>query len=832
MQTPLTSAFVLPSLVDTPESRRQFRLLVGIPATLLVVLTLPFVRSTSGWQSAVIIAGALVFPLASARRLDPWWDRYGEFVAVAGVTLAVVLTGGGRSPYLVLYALGPLYGAIFYEVRRLVVDIVVVVGALIAVAALTSGIPGPRLVELLIQIGVFLLVVMIVQTLVRRFREAADGLALTEQRYRSLVENNPDAVHLFDLDGTFLRANPAALAMTGHTFDEVRAAGRQRFDALVAPDCRERSWSAFRRTAAGKPEHFETAILAKDGRRVELQVATVPVTIADEVVGVFSVSKDITRQRHAERRLQERATQQATVAAFAHRALDESDLDLLLEEAVRVVTRTLGAPLCGVFRRQGDCAVLVAGAGWEPGQVGTASLACEPGSLFAMAVGQVDPVFGLPAGRLPDLLAAHGAQGGISVLIGRPSQPVGVLGVYTTHGSFSRDDASFVQTVASLLASAHQRRESHQRLLQVQRLDALGQLAGGIAHDFNNLLTALLGYQELAIESLPPDGVVAGHLTSAIEAARRAKVLVAQLLTFNAEQQASDAPAILDQVVEDMTGLLEGLLPDHVGLELELSAGRVAVGTHPHQLEQVVLNLAVNARDAMPDGGRLRVCTRVEGPFAVLEVADSGTGMPPEVVARLFEPFFTTKPPGEGTGLGLPTVAQLVEGAGGKVEIASEPGAGSSFAVTLPIVTVRPEMAIADRTPQVALAGQETVLVVEDQAAVRALVAEVLRQQGFSVLEARNGVEALTVLARRQEAIDLLVTDVAMPQLDGPSLARELRQDRPDLKVLYTSGYSADPTAADPRASAFLPKPFGVAELLAAVEKLRQSSRGIEEGVG
>ena len=392
-------------------------------------------------------------------------------------------------------------------------------------------------------------------------------------------------------------------------------------------------------------------------------------------------------------------------------------------------------------------------------------------------------------------------------------------------------------------------RQSQEQLRQSQKMEAVGSLAGGIAHDFNNLLTAILGYCDLALDELPAGSPASGDVAEVRRAALRAAELTHQLLAFSRRQVLKPLVFPLGPAAAQAEKILRRLLSANIELELVVDAGTPSVCADPTQLEQVVLNLAVNARDAMPRGGHLRIRTGTAhlaspramsgvtldaGVYAVLEVTDTGTGIAPEVRDRLFEPFFTTKARGQGTGLGLATVYGIVQQSGGAIDVASAPGHGTTFTTYFPVAEAvdddDPDDAADDgRNAMRSLSGSPagaTILLAEDDPAVRAIARETLARAGYHVLAAGHGAEALAIAADFDGAIDLLLTDVIMPGMNGRQLAEALVARRPGIRVLFASGYT-DNVLLDQGALApdvtLLDKPFTpaglarkVAEVLAA----------------
>jgi CheY-like chemotaxis protein len=373
-------------------------------------------------------------------------------------------------------------------------------------------------------------------------------------------------------------------------------------------------------------------------------------------------------------------------------------------------------------------------------------------------------------------------------------------------------------------------------------MEAIGRLAGGIAHDFNNLVQAIGGYTEILLRRLPEQDPLRRNAEEIKRAGDRAAALTRQLLAFSRQQVMQSRVLDLNAVVSNVEALLRRLIGEDIELETILESGLGAVRADAAQLEQVLMNLAVNARDAMPDGGTLTIETRnVEltradqreafaiqtGPYVLLAVSDTGCGMDAETRARAFEPFFTTKPPGHGTGLGLSTVYGIVKQSGGYIWVDSEPGLGTRVRIYLPRVDLPVESLETRRPVPVSVPrGTETLLLVEDEEGVRDLIREWMSTHGYTVLAAANGLEALDLAQAYAGRIHLLIADVVMPHMGGPALASRLLSLRPDMKVVYVSGY-ADEAIGDPEllrdGAAFLQKPFTLDSLLRQVREILDS---------
>jgi signal transduction histidine kinase/ActR/RegA family two-component response regulator len=370
------------------------------------------------------------------------------------------------------------------------------------------------------------------------------------------------------------------------------------------------------------------------------------------------------------------------------------------------------------------------------------------------------------------------------------------------------------------------RRHLEEELKQSQKMEAVGRLAGGIAHDFNNLLTAITGYGELALAKLDDESPVRENVFEMKRAGERAAGLTRQLLAFSRRQVLQPEVVDVNGVVVELERMLGRLLGAQIEFVTDLDPRLGSTKADPGQLEQVVMNLALNARDAMPRGGRLTIATRNDrsGDFVVLEVSDTGEGMDAATLEQVFEPFFTTKPAGEGTGLGLSTVYGIVKQTGGDVTVDSQPGRGTKMRVFLP--RVKADVEVQDEPLEAPAAGAgATVLLVEDEDAVRRLVASMLSDAGYRVLVAEDASAAI-VLADGEERIDILLTDVVMPGLSGTDLASLLSELRPELRVLFVSGYTADGVARNGNMSpesAFLQKPFTRAQLMGALGELHSA---------
>ena len=488
---------------------------------------------------------------------------------------------------------------------------------------------------------------------------------------------------------------------------------------------------------------------------------------------------------------------------------------------------------------------------------GEAELTPALGAIAAMAAGAlrarrvsvwrdnsgVRTCLGASDGLDPSDLASRAfpsgtAHAAVSVPAGARGEALLVAEAAEDARHWTPEEETFLRAVAAMVARAldgEERRLLEQALARAQRLDSIGQLAGGVAHDFNNILTVILGNLEAVRKTLGPDAVVSVEIEEAEQAARRAADLTRQLLTFARHQRVDVHVLDLNTLAHDAERMLRRLVGAQIRIETELHGTPLRVRVGAGQVEQVLMNLAVNARDAMPAGGVIRVSTRPEtlaaaeagplglvaGPYVELRVADTGVGMPAEVAEQVFDPFFTTKAMGAGTGLGLAVCYGIVRKAGGAISVLSTPGVGSTFRVFFPATEAEPVVPALLLEPPVD-GGRETVLVAEDERVIRELVERALSRRGYRVLAAGDGQDAMEVARAHEGRIDLLVSDVVMPRVGGPELARTLRRSDPALRVLFMSGYSADALreGQDVPGSEFVAKPFTPDELARRVRTL------------
>jgi PAS domain S-box-containing protein len=384
--------------------------------------------------------------------------------------------------------------------------------------------------------------------------------------------------------------------------------------------------------------------------------------------------------------------------------------------------------------------------------------------------------------------------------------------------------------VGGVIVETTQFRQLEEQLLQSQKMEAVGRLAGGVAHDFNNMLTAIMSYSDLILADMPPESPLRSDMVEIVKAAEKATALTRKLLAFSRQQVLRPALVDMNATIEGLRKMIKRLIGPAIELSVQPGEGLWTVSADPTEIERVLMNLVLNARDAMADGGKLIVETSnividqeyssahaetSPGDYVMVAITDTGAGMTREVREKLFEPFFTTKEKGKGTGLGLPSVYGIVKQSGGFVWVYSELGKGTTFKIYLPRAT---DLAARENNaPQrVRRIGAETILLVEDDDEVRQVASRILRRNGYRVLEAENGADALRVCESENEPVDLIVTDLVMPEMGGSELAKKIREHRPDARILFTSGYTEDAVVRQSLlhdGEAFIEKPFTPARL-------------------
>lgn len=651
------------------------------------------------------------------------------------------------------------------------------------------------------------------QTQVRERTEALEALGASEAYYRAIVTVAFDCVITIDMRGMVTEFNPAAERTFGYQRED--ALGRELASLIVPPSLREAHRRGLARLAAGAEgtllgKLVEMVGMRADGTEFPIELAIAAVHVQDAPM-LTAVLRDITERKRAEQALLEserayRSTFDEAPVGIAHLSLDGQGLR--------------------VNRRLGDL-------------LGSADRPLMAVDLDSLA--HPDDAGQDAAAR--ETLLAGGMERYVGVKRYRRNDDGQFIWVNLAI-SLHRDAEGIPSYFIAIIEDLSERRRLEEQLRQAHKMEAVGRLAGGIAHDFNNLLTAILGYSDFVLEALTASHPARSHVEEIRRAGESASSLTRQLLAFSRQQVLQPQIVDLNDAVTQMDLLLRRVIGEDVVLTSRLATALDPVSVDPGQLQQIIMNLAVNARDAMPSGGQLRIETghmtldeayvashrgASLGPHVMLAVTDTGSGMSAETMSHVFEPFFTTKPRGEGTGLGLATTYGIVKQSGGSIWVDSEVGQGTTFKVFLPRATHVENFPAAPRPPARPAHGTETILVAEDQAEVRELTRMMLEKQGYTVLEAATGPDALRILRERTGTIDLLLTDVIMPAMSGRELVSHLHVSHPRTKVLYCSGYTDDAIVRHGRLEAgvaFLQKPFTSNSLLAKVREVLDGEVG------
>ncbi len=704
-------------------------------------------------------------------------------------------------------------------------------------------------------------------------RRAEEILRVSEQRFRSLIDHSSDAIALFDLDGAILYASPSTPQVLGYAPEEF-----VRLNALEIIHPNDRKFVRGCLKQALKQPRVgiggEARVLHKDGSWRWMEGTLTNLIDEPSVRAVVNNYRDITERKRAEQALHE-AGQRALVeyerllARLAQLALSfGTGRDLLtiyrgLLDFCLSLTPSFAIAICrydearsvreGVYFCLNGIELDAASAGTFPVRSGPVGRAIKTGT----AVVSNDYIKEL-ASDATHLGKENDAEMPRSALIAPMTirgRVIGTLEVQShEENAYTREHVTAIQMAANLAANAienvrlfEREREKEEQLRQALKMEAVGKLAGGVAHDFNNLLTAITGYSDLSLRNLEQDNPLHLNIKEIKKAGERAASLTRQLLAFSRKQVLQPVVLDLNATVNNIGKMLQRLIGEHIELVLSLKPALGHVKADPGQIEQVLMNLVVNARDAMRHGGKLIIETaNVElteeyaaqhvsvqpGSYVRLSVTDTGHGIDAETMKHIFEPFFTTKEIGSGTGLGLSTVFGIIKQSGGNIWVYSEVGRGTTFKIYLPRVIEEVKLPERITVDHVIAQGDETILLVEDEPMVRAIARETLEMSGYRVFEAANGHEALSITESLEERIDLVLTDVIMPQLGGKEMTEQLVLRRPDAKILYMSGYTDDALLHQgilDEGIAFLEKPFTPDSLSKRVREVLDTAKGNAE---
>ena len=623
--------------------------------------------------------------------------------------------------------------------------------------------------------------------------EADKKLRESDKVFRLVADNTVDCIWMTDMDFVFTYVNPAISGMTGYTVDEW-------IGSRLGDHCDEENFrivseavsQSLRKLPDNSGFSLEAAMLKKDRRPFHVEITgRVLLDREGKPAGLQGVTRDATERKAAEEILRHAEAQQRKV-------LDaQSQIVLLLDSHCRVTWANRAAYVFSGLRRESMQGMLCHEVLRKDGDGPCADCPVEK----ALKSGSV--------------------RSGI--------METGEGKVWRVTGCPVRDPDGRIGGVVEVAEDVSERFFLEEQLRQAQRMESVGRLAGGVAHDFNNLLSIVNGYCDLILDSLDKGDPLRSEVGEIRKAGERATSLTRQLLAFSRKQVLKPRPLCLNTILEQMEKMLKRLIGEDIELSMARAADLRAVEADPGQMEQIVMNLAVNARDAMPTGGKLIIETRNAeidetdgtmgpGPYALLSMSDTGHGMEPAVLNRIFEPFYTTKERGKGTGLGLSTVFGIVKQSGGDIRACSEKGKGSTFEIFLPETKKEPEGFVPRKASKAG--GTETLLIVEDESAVRELARRILESAGYKTLEAANGGEALLLCERFGSGIALVLTDIVMPGMSGKELYERLSRINPAMKVVYMSGYTDNAIVHHgilDRETHFINKPFTVNDLLSKI---------------
>ncbi|MBA2645706.1 MAG: DUF4118 domain-containing protein [Pyrinomonadaceae bacterium] len=759
-----------------------------------------------------VAEGALISVLSVALRSDRWTGSHAPLILRCGVAVMTAAAVFGlkllldplittESPFLLFFSsviLSVWYGGLVPGLLAVLVSAVLSDYFFLSPThSLLSKDFGQNL-----SLGIF----VCEGTLITVLGWAARKLAMRKRDV--LFSLSPDMIGKINRAGFFERVNPAFVRLLGRTEEEMMA---KPLDEFVHADDRSKYTAEISKLRYGVPvSHFDIRLLGPDGSDKWLSWSVARVEGGDSL---YVVAQDLTVQKKAEEDL--RTERERAEAALRH---SERHYRSLIEHSYDVIT-VLDAD--GLILYQSPS--IRQWRGYEPSDIIGRQVrdfvhaddlpAIEEGLTFKLSQPGVPIKFECRM-RHQDGSWRHVEGTSINLLT---DPAIGGIIINT------RDTTERKQMEAAL-------RESEERLRQAQRMEAAGQLAGGIAHDFNNILTVINGYSELLLHRPVIDERAREKISQIHKAGMRAAALTRQLLAFSRKQILQPKLLDVNALVSDLHTLLQRLIGEHITVALTLDASAGFIKADPGQIEQVIINLAINARDAMPEGGTLTIATSnvvvdeafvdddavPPGEYVTLVVSDTGVGMTAEVKGLAFEPFFTTKEHGKGTGLGLSTVYGIVTQSDGNIRVESEPDVGTTIKIYLPRVYEPYVPTASTPPPHAAPRGAETILLVEDEQEVRVMAREILEVSGYRVIVAGHGEEALEVSERHKGTIHLLVTDIVMPRMGGRQLAERLLAARPGLKVLYISGYTDDMIVrrdVQDADIAYLPKPFTPGDL-------------------
>ncbi len=617
--------------------------------------------------------------------------------------------------------------------------------------------------------------------LIREHRALAEKMDL-ETRSRQLIDMLPESIFETDSNGLFVYANPAALSSFGFTADDLEA-GISVF-SLIAPEDLERARQNIARTLkmAYDSGPSEYTLLRRDRSRLPALVSSRAVTLKGNRTGLLGVVVDLSKTKHAE-------SSRAQLVA----AVEQSAEGILITDNIARIQYVNPAFMRITGTKQEDIS-------------GKLAFALSKGQTRKNDLSDMWKI--LQRGEIwQGIISGERLDGSVYHLDTSASPVRGESGAITNYVAAMRD--------------VTYERELEERFRHSQKMEAIGRLAGGIAHDFNNLMTAIAGYAALIGDTFDKSDSRQGDLNEIVHAVERASALTDQLLAFSRKQVIQPESTSVPDTLFRMRAILSRLLGEDIHIDYSIENNLPRVFIDPVQIEQIILNLVVNARDAMPGGGTLEVIAKQNEQNIILSIRDTGEGMTEETLSRIFEPFFTTKPPGEGTGLGLSTVYGIVQQNSGSIKVDSKVGEGTCFTITLPTLKPAEDEGKIQTGDTAQKRKKGLIMLVEDEELVRNLTAKVLERAGFDVIAFSSPLEALKRVIEGKPPIALLITDVVMPEMNGRDLADKLTELKPGIRILFMSGYTNEMISSRGIKDGdvpFLQKPFTPAALIDKIE--------------
>jgi PAS domain S-box-containing protein len=645
----------------------------------------------------------------------------------------------------------------------------------------------------------------ILYVLVRRSIDEQTKIQESVARLAAIVESSDDAIISKTPDGIIISWNKGAQRIYGYSAEEI--VGQPIF-ILSPEDRQEETRQILESVSKGKSlEYFETVRLSKEGRLIDVSLTISPIRNSEgEIIGASAIGRDVTESKRMEEALRQSEQDYHGLFDSAHDAL----LILSPEDEIVLDVNRRACEIYGFTKSE------------------FIGLSLE--SLTKDVAGNKEKIKQtLEKKEFHSFETVQRRKDGSEIYLETNAAVVNYKGR---------------EAILIINRDITERKLLEDQFRQSQKMEAVGRLAGGIAHDFNNLLTAIIGYSQLALRGIQADNPLLNNFEEIEKAGKRAATLTNKMLAFSRKQVIQPRVLNLNQVIADIEKMLGRLIGEDIEIAMFLSDRLWLVKADIGQFEQLLMNLVVNARDAMPQGGKLTIETNnvtldetyarhhlnvTPGDYMMLAVSDTGIGMDAATLSHIFEPFFTTKAAGKGTGLGLSTVYGIVNQNGGHIWVYSEPGHGTTFKVYFPRVKGGVESVEQAESPADSVQGKETLMVVEDEDAVRNLVCQILRLRGYKVLEASNGVDALLLLEQQSEPIHLIITDVIMPFMSGREFADKAIHKYKDIKVLFMSGYTDEailPHGVLNSGAAFIQKPFTTATLAQKVRDLLDENSG------